>query len=43
MDGLWALKGSPVLSGRSATACDYDLAGELWRAAERETGTNYAL
>lgn len=43
MDGLWALKGSPVLSGRSSTACDYDLAGELWGAAERETGTKYPL
>jgi hypothetical protein len=43
VDGLWALSGGPVLFGRSTTACDYDLAGELWKAAERETGTSYPL
>jgi NAD(P)-dependent dehydrogenase (short-subunit alcohol dehydrogenase family) len=43
MDGRWALKGAPVLSGRSVTACDYDLAGDLWRAAERVTGTSCSL
>jgi NAD(P)-dependent dehydrogenase (short-subunit alcohol dehydrogenase family) len=40
IDGIKGLKGGPVLSGRSAEACDYELAAELWRFAEKETGTS---
>lgn len=43
VDGLRALRGVPVLYGRSAIACDYNLAGRLWSAAEKETGTSYPL
>ncbi len=39
IDGVRGLKGGPVLSGRSAAACDYDLAAEMVRFAEKETGT----
>ena len=37
--GVRGLRGGPVLIGRSAVACDYDLAARLWEFAERETGT----
>ncbi|WP_110470961.1 SDR family NAD(P)-dependent oxidoreductase [Williamsia limnetica] len=43
VDGLRALRGVPVLYGRSALACDYELAARLWAAAEKETGTSYPL
>mgnify|MGYP002423037174 CR=1 FL=1 len=39
VDGRFGLRGGPVLIGRSAVACDYELAGRLWEFAERETGT----
>lgn len=39
VDGIMALRGGPVLMGRSTVACDYELAGRLWEYAERETGT----
>ena len=35
----FGLKGAPVLVGRSAVACDYGAAAQLWAFAERETGT----
>ncbi len=41
VDGIGALRGRPVLFGRSATACDFTLAGRLWEAAERLTGTGF--
>jgi NAD(P)-dependent dehydrogenase (short-subunit alcohol dehydrogenase family) len=40
IDGIRGLRGGPVLSGRSAEACDYGLAAELVRFAEKETGTS---
>lgn len=43
VDGVRALRGVPVLHGRSVVACDYDLAGRLWIAAEKETSTSYPL
>lgn len=43
VDGVRALRGVPVLHGRSTVACDYELAGRLWAAAEKETGTSYPL
>ena len=39
VDGIMGLRGGPVLFGRSAVACDYDLAAQVWAFAERETGT----
>jgi NAD(P)-dependent dehydrogenase (short-subunit alcohol dehydrogenase family) len=39
IDGRFGLKGGPTLSGRGANACDYDVAAQLVRFAERETGT----
>ena len=39
VDGWRALRGAPVLIGRTALACDYDVASRLWEFAERETGT----
>ena len=36
---LWGLKGGPVLIGRSAVACDYELAAKVFGFAEQETGT----
>ena len=43
VDGPWGLRGRPVLSGRSLTACDYELAGRLWTEAEARTGTRWPL
>jgi hypothetical protein len=43
IDGIKGLKGGPVLSGRSAEACDYGLAAELVRFAEKETGTTIPI
>ncbi len=39
VDGRLGLRGAPVLIGRSAVACDYELAGKVVEFAERETGT----
>jgi NAD(P)-dependent dehydrogenase (short-subunit alcohol dehydrogenase family) len=39
IDGRWGLKGSPVLIGRSAVACDYEAAAGVFAFAEKETGT----
>jgi NAD(P)-dependent dehydrogenase (short-subunit alcohol dehydrogenase family) len=39
IDSRLGLKGGPTLSGRAATACDYDDARRLWEFAEKETGT----
>ncbi|UQE74268.1 MULTISPECIES: SDR family NAD(P)-dependent oxidoreductase [unclassified Gordonia (in: high G+C Gram-positive bacteria)] len=43
VDGLWTLRGEPVLLGRSRTACDYALAGRLWARAEELTGVSSGL
>jgi NAD(P)-dependent dehydrogenase (short-subunit alcohol dehydrogenase family) len=39
IDSRLELRGRPTLSGRSAAACDYEVAGKLVSFAERETGT----
>lgn len=39
IDGKFGLKGGPKLSGRSAGACDYEVAARLVAFAESETGT----
>ncbi|MGV0743322.1 SDR family NAD(P)-dependent oxidoreductase [Mycolicibacterium sp. XJ870] len=39
VEGKFGLRGSPVLIGRSALACDYEIAAEVVQFAERETGT----
>lgn len=39
VDGKFGLRGGPVLIGRSAVACDYEIAGRVVEFAERETGT----
>ncbi|MDY6811342.1 MAG: dehydrogenase, partial [Actinomycetota bacterium] len=39
VDGIWALRGEPVLFGRSAAACDFETAARLWAKAEELTGT----
>ncbi|MFW0794447.1 SDR family NAD(P)-dependent oxidoreductase [Gordonia sp. CPCC 205515] len=39
VDGLWALRGEPVLFGRSSEACDFELAGRLWAKAEELTAS----
>jgi NAD(P)-dependent dehydrogenase (short-subunit alcohol dehydrogenase family) len=39
IDSRLGLKGGPTLSGRSAGACDYQLAAQLVSFAEKETGT----
>lgn len=41
VDGFGALRGRPVLFGRSHTACDFALAARLWRRAEDLTGTRW--
>lgn len=43
IDSRMGYKGGPTLSGRSAVACDYELAAELWKFAEKETGTTLPL
>jgi NAD(P)-dependent dehydrogenase (short-subunit alcohol dehydrogenase family) len=40
VDGIMGLRGGPVLIGRSAVACDYDLAAQVVAFAEKETGTS---
>jgi NAD(P)-dependent dehydrogenase (short-subunit alcohol dehydrogenase family) len=39
VDGRFGLRGGPVLIGRSAVACDYEIAARIVDFAERETGT----
>ena len=39
IDSRLGLKGAPTLSGRSAAACDYEVAAQVVAFAERETGT----
>lgn len=39
VDGRFGLRGGPVLIGRSAVACDYEIAADVVEFAERETGT----
>ena len=39
IDSRLGLKGAPTLSGRSARACDYEMAAQVVAFAERETGT----
>ncbi|NDZ95712.1 SDR family NAD(P)-dependent oxidoreductase [Streptomyces sp. SID6673] len=41
VDGLWALRGDPVLFGRSSAACDFEVAGRLWAKAEELTGATW--
>lgn len=40
VDGRFGLRGGPVLIGRSALACDYEIAGRVVQFAEQETGTS---
>ena len=39
IDSRLGLKGAPTLSGRSASACDYEVAAQVVAFAEKETGT----
>jgi NAD(P)-dependent dehydrogenase (short-subunit alcohol dehydrogenase family) len=39
IDGRFGLKGGPVLTGRSALACDYRAAAKVFEFGEKETGT----
>ena len=39
VDGRFGLRGGPVLIGRSAVACDYELAARLVEFAEKDTGS----
>lgn len=39
IDSRLGLKGAPTLSGRSAEACDYEVAAQVVAFAEKETGT----
>lgn len=39
VDGTFGLRGSPVLIGRSAIACDYRAGAAIFDFAEKETGT----
>ncbi|MEE3852052.1 SDR family NAD(P)-dependent oxidoreductase [Gordonia sp. LSe1-13] len=43
VDGIWALRGQPVLFGRSTAACDFGVAGRLWSRAEMLTGTAWPV
>ncbi len=43
VDGIGALRGDPVLFGRSKAACDFDVAARLWATAEELTGTAWPL
>jgi NAD(P)-dependent dehydrogenase (short-subunit alcohol dehydrogenase family) len=43
VEGRFGLSGGPVLTGRSALACDYDVAAKVWEFAGRETGTTLQL
>ncbi|TGB38809.1 SDR family NAD(P)-dependent oxidoreductase [Mycolicibacterium peregrinum] len=39
VEGRFGLRGGPVLIGRSAVACDYEIAARIVEFAARETGT----
>lgn len=39
VEGRFGLRGGPVLIGRSAVACDYEIAARVVEFAEHETGT----
>ncbi|MFV8172247.1 SDR family NAD(P)-dependent oxidoreductase [Mycolicibacterium peregrinum] len=39
VEGKFGLRGGPVLIGRSAVACDYEIGARVVEFAERETGT----
>ena len=41
VDGIWALRGKPVLFGRSSAACDFETAARLWAKAEELTATTW--
>lgn len=43
VDGRFGLRGGPVLIGRSAVACDYDIAARVVQFAEQETGTTLSI
>jgi NAD(P)-dependent dehydrogenase (short-subunit alcohol dehydrogenase family) len=43
IDGRFGLKGGPVLTGRSAVACDYQAAAKVFEFGEKETGTSFPM
>jgi NAD(P)-dependent dehydrogenase (short-subunit alcohol dehydrogenase family) len=43
VDGRLGLKGGPVLIGRSALACDYEIAAKVFEFGEKETGTTLSV
>jgi NAD(P)-dependent dehydrogenase (short-subunit alcohol dehydrogenase family) len=43
VDGRLGLQGGPVLIGRSAVACDYEVAAMVFEFAEKETGTKLLI
>jgi NAD(P)-dependent dehydrogenase (short-subunit alcohol dehydrogenase family) len=43
VEGRLGLKGGPVLIGRTALACDYDVAAQVVQFAEEETGTKLSV
>jgi NAD(P)-dependent dehydrogenase (short-subunit alcohol dehydrogenase family) len=43
IDSRLGLRGGPTLSGRSAEACDYEVAARLVAFAEKETGTTLSV
>jgi NAD(P)-dependent dehydrogenase (short-subunit alcohol dehydrogenase family) len=43
VDGRLGLKGGPVLIGRSALACDYEIAAKVFEFGEKETGTKLSV
>ena len=43
VDGRLGLKGGPVLIGRSALGCDYEVAAKVFEFGEQETGTTLSV
>jgi hypothetical protein len=43
VDGRLGLKGGPVLIGRSALACDYEIAAKVFEFGEKETDTELLI
>jgi NAD(P)-dependent dehydrogenase (short-subunit alcohol dehydrogenase family) len=43
IDGRLGLKGGPVLTRRSAVACDYQAAAKVFEFGEKETGTSLTV
>ena len=43
IDGRLGLQGGPVLIGRSALACDYEIAAKVFEFGEKETGTTLSV